>query len=458
MKRKLFYKSLILSGVVLLFFACQRNSTPHKTKILGKIINPKKTEIVISKDPFNIVSDTLFVKSGNKFSGEINVMKEGLHYIFIFPEFQVIYLKPGDSLAFVLNTSEFDESLSFSGTSGFENNLLIDLFLTNEKENVEISRRMKKLNPEELTRKLDSFYAAKQQLINSYKTSYQKTTPHYKKIIDLYNRVSQYRIKENYLSIYKSNIPKEFKNHRTFLKQKTADANLPDLLYFAKTFIYNRMREEQIPHSKVFSKAIEIIDKEIGDPHLRDNMYMIYCKNYIIGNSIQNPKDSVFLQYINRLQNPLYKESCYKYIKKNNILAKGKEFPALPVRNRYGNIVSLNKLLKKHKNLISYWDMYFMSNFKSNLEKLQKIKEEYPELQIIVLNDNPDDFQEWQLQIPQNKDFIFLQVNLKEYEMENFLPYGLNQVFLLDSTQIQQSLINLYDRNFAGKINAFMKK
>ncbi len=440
----------------LALFACQNESEKMPTKILGKIINPKKTEIVISKDPFNVVSDTLFIKSGNKFSGEINIEKEGLHYIFIFPEFQVIYLKPGDSLAFVLNTTEFDESFSFSGTSGFENNLLIELFLANEKENVEISRKMKQLSPEELNKKLDSFYQFKQKLIQNYKDSYSKTSPHYREIIDLYNHVAQYRIKENYIIRHPDSLPEGFKKHRKLLKQPVADPNLPDLLYFAKNFVDNKLREKKIPYKKIPAEAIGVINDEIKDPGLKDNILMIYCKNYIINRAIDEPEDSVFKRYMESIQNPLFKKNCLTYIHKNKMLAPGMDFPSVKLRDVHHKEVNLNELLRDHKNLISYWDLYFNSNFKSNLKKLNKIQEKYPDLQIIIINDNPDDFQEWQLQIPQNNRFIFLQMDLKEYEIEKYLPYGLNQVFLLDSTQIKYSLLNLYQRNFHKKINAFM--
>jgi hypothetical protein len=448
---------LLLAILMMNLHACWQRKTSSKAKIIGKIINPKKTEIVISKDPFNIQSDTLYIQSGNKFSGEIKVENEGLNYIFIFPEFQMIYLKPGDSLAFVLNTTEFDESLSFSGTSGFENNLLLELFLANEKENIEISRLFKDITPIELNRKLDSFYKIKKQMLQTYNKQYKNTSAHFKKIVESYNKVAQYRIKENYLMRRQGEIPPDFTKYRKFLHNKMADPNLPDLLYFSKTFVENRLREEQTPTQKKPKKAIDIIVNEMGDPILRDNILMIYCKNYIIEESIKNENDSIYMNYMNLIQSPDYKAHCAYFIEKNKCLSQGQNFPDIKVRDASKKIYSLHDILKNHKNLIAYWDLFYRTNFKSNMKKLQKIKEEYPELQIIILNDNPDDFDEWKLQIPQNNDFKFYQFPQISEEMDKLLPYGLNQVFLLDSTYINHSLINLYDISFQRRIKDFMK-
>jgi len=448
----------LLAGFIGLFFSCIHKKEVEKTTVIGKIINPKKTEIVISQDPFNISSDTLYITEGNKFNGKIQLKKEGLHYIFIFPEFQIIYLKPGDSLAFVLNTTEFDESFSFSGSSGFENNLLIELFLANEKENMSISRRMNQMSPDELSKNLDSFYQIKQDLINSYKKAYKKTSRRFRKTIELYNKVAQYRIKENYIrQKCADTIPDSFTEYRSLLEKPVIDANLPDLLYFAKTYIDNEIREKKISRKEVPAASITFINNKIRDDVLRDNILMIYCKNYVIEEKISDDKDPLFQKFIRNIRNRDYVLACKKFIIKNKKLNKGQYFPDIKIRDTHNKTKMLSEILKNGKNLLSYWDIYYKKNFTSNIKKFKALKKQYPDLQIIILNDNPDDFDEWRLQIPQNNDFKFYQLQVPHYKMEQLLPYGLNQVFLLDSSKIKHNLINLYDAQFQKTVNAFMK-
>ena len=297
----------------------------------------------------------------------------------------------------------------------------------------------------------------KQKLIKTYKKPFRKTSKKYKKIIELYNTVAQYRIKESYLyQNPNSEVPKDFTQYRNFLKQPVSDANLPDLLYFAKTYVENRLREKGIERAQVPQEAIKIITNDIQDPDLKDNMLMIYCKNYIIGKSIDNPNDFVFQAYKNAIGKEGYIRNCEKYIQKNKLLASGREFPDIQVRDSQKNIYTLHNVLKGHKNLISYWDLHYSTNFKSNFAKLKALKQKYPDLQVIILNDNPDDFDEWILEMPQNTDFQFYQMQMSNEKMEQLLPYGLNQVFLLDSTIIKHSLINLYHPEFEKKINSFI--
>lgn len=450
-------RNIIIFYFILSVFACSHHKKSGTTKILGKIINPKKREIVISHDPFNVSSDTLYIHSGNKFFGEINIEKEGLHYLFVFPEFQVMYIKPGDSIAFVLNTTEFDESLSFSGTSGFENNLLIELFLANEKENMQIRRELKDLSPRQLDKKLDSFYKIKQALVDSYKPRYNKTSRQFKKTVDLYNKVPQYRIRENYLRQHKEDsIPAYFTKYRDFLKKPVVDANLPDLLYFAKTYIENRLGNEEKKDFRSYHKAADLINAEIADPDLRDNILMIYCKNYIIGESVRDASDSVFQKYAASMKSSSYVSHCKDFINKNTLLAPSREFPDIQVIDANKKFYNLHDILQDNKSILSYWDIFYRSNFTSNLKKLKSIKEKNPGLQIIILNDNPEDFEEWKLQIPQDSAFKFYQIQVNGNEIKKFLPYGLNQVFLLDSTRIKQSMINLYDANFQNELNDFI--
>src|SRR5690606_35456985 len=105
------------------------------------------------------VIDTVPLDSNNFFLYNSNDLKEGL-YILRHNETQVFYLQPGDSLMLHLNTVDFDESLAYSGKGSQKNNLLMEYFLVNEQENLNLPSWYG-LSPAEFTKKIDSFRVLK---------------------------------------------------------------------------------------------------------------------------------------------------------------------------------------------------------------------------------------------------------------------------------------------------------
>ena len=125
--------NFILLFSIILFTSC--NSTPKNTDTYfgGKIINPKSNFVVLFS--MDKVIDTMYLEKDNRFIGKLNVINEGLYYFVHGDENQYIYLEPQDSLMLRLNTWDFDESIVFAGKGAERNNILIDCFLEEEKDN-----------------------------------------------------------------------------------------------------------------------------------------------------------------------------------------------------------------------------------------------------------------------------------------------------------------------------------
>ena len=81
------------------------------------------------------VIDTLTLKKDNSFLGKLDISNKGLYYFTHGSENQYIYLEPKDSLMLRLNTWYFDVSIVYAGKGAERNNMLIDCFLENEKDN-----------------------------------------------------------------------------------------------------------------------------------------------------------------------------------------------------------------------------------------------------------------------------------------------------------------------------------
>lgn len=120
----------ILFGILLV--SCQNNSDVTAVYISGEIINPKSNVVVLMQK--EQVIDSLLLDADNTFGASIPLESEGLFYFQHGSEFQYLYLEPKDSIRLRLNTWDFDETLVFGGKGAQKNQLLLDLFLANEKE------------------------------------------------------------------------------------------------------------------------------------------------------------------------------------------------------------------------------------------------------------------------------------------------------------------------------------
>ena len=118
---------LLICTISSFILSCNNwNESPSlSTYVGGEIINPKGDYVYLLKD--DQLLDSVTLDSNNKFLFETKNIYAGL-YTFSHVEFQVFYLNPGDSLMLRVNTLDFDESLSFTGTGSKNNNLLIELF------------------------------------------------------------------------------------------------------------------------------------------------------------------------------------------------------------------------------------------------------------------------------------------------------------------------------------------
>lgn len=190
----------------LLLFAiisCNSDSKKDATYFGGKIINPKSKNVVLYY--FEEAIDTLALNKENKFLGEFDSLKEGLYHFRHGNEYQYIYLEPKDSLMLRLNTWDFDESLVYAGKGAERNNILIDCFLEEEKEN-KMFYEFNKLEPKDFKVKVDSILSLKLATYDNYIKNHPKVTEGFKEIFKValtyptYNKIERYPIKYAYHS------------------------------------------------------------------------------------------------------------------------------------------------------------------------------------------------------------------------------------------------------------------
>ncbi len=452
---KIFLKHIILFFVLLnIITACHTRDNQQQVKLRGKIVNPKTDDVILSRDFLLLRSDTLKLFGENQVKGTVNTPVEGLYVFYVFPEFQTLYLKPGDSLAFHLNVDEFDESLSFSGSLGFENNLLMELFLVNEKESDYFFHHKFDFSPALFFKKIDSFDRIKNQLINDYADDFRHTTSKYQDIVKLLNQSMTMNIKEVYARKRKDvKLPDNYFSYCKILQKKLPDPNVIYLYAFANSFLARKVSGQNLDKKHLYKKIANVINNNFYDRAFKNNVLVNYCNRYIRNQHITKA-DTVIFTFYQYMDNKSYKDYCKRLIHINRRLKQGKKFPSLILTDQNKQPVLLDTILKNNKVLIGFWDLKQRKNFISNLKKYKKYKSLYPEIKFLIINDNPQQFDEWVMQIPAEKNLMFLQLKAND-SSKIILPHHLSQVYLVDNKVIKQSMLNIYRQDFEKRITGF---
>ncbi len=451
------YNFQLILLLAFLVISCQVKNV-ETAKIRGKIVNPRTDEVVISRDFLLLRSDTIKLNGQNELSGTVKVPVEGLYIIFIFPEFQTIYLKPGDSLAIHLNVDEFDESISFSGSLGFENNLLLDMFLANERENNYFYDHRFQFDVASFNKKLDSFETEKNSLIENFKDEYSQTSIKYKQILTLFKNSAYYNLKEHYaLKNMNVKFSDDYFSYRSVLQKQLADPNVIYMNSFADSFLEYKMKKKCEKGRNPFLELSYLIDNEIFDAEFKDNMFVKYCLRYINRFRISE-QDTVVKDFYHKMKDVSYQSFCDEIIANNRLMRVGNLFPKGEYLTPQKHQISSDSLFKSGtKYLVVFWDLRFRKNFVSNLKKLKKYQEQYPELQFVLINTNTGQFDEWQLQVPDEQNIRFVQA-VDGQQIQKIRPYSLAQIYLLDGQTIKASKINMYAPGFEQELQQFIEE
>ncbi len=438
---------------LLFFIQCKHGSSGKITKIKAKIVNPQTDKVIISQDFLMLHADTLKLIGENELNGSVHTPEEGLFILFVFPEYQTVYLKPNDSLAFHLNVNEFDESISFSGSLGYENNLLMDLFLANEKESLYFYKHKFDFPPEVFTHKIDSFHTLKENMIDDVYRTFDKPSKKFRKIAQLSANSNDYILKETYARKNKKlTLPQNYFNYTQILKQKLADPNVIYMYTFADSYLRRKIVPQQ-NRQKLNLEIAHIIEKDIADQAFKNNILTRYCQRYIHKNHISQI-DTVVKTYFKYLTNKDYQNFCRQIIQSNKRMRTGISFPATQLLNTNKQTVNTKSLFKDKKILLSFWDLKQHRNFKTNLKKLKKLKKLYPHVIFLVVNINQDNFDQWTMAVPKDDEIQYYRLRNRD-NWSDIRPFHLSQVYLIDKGQIKQSRLNMYRPDFEKKMHDF---
>ena len=123
----------------LLLFLISSCSNDEKTFLAGKILNKTSNHISVYKG--NKLINKTNIDSVGVFNIFLDSIDSGLYNFYHEPEFQYLIIDKNDQLQIRLNTLDFDESLVYTGPGSSKNNFLMDVFLRNELDELNINSK-----------------------------------------------------------------------------------------------------------------------------------------------------------------------------------------------------------------------------------------------------------------------------------------------------------------------------
>lgn len=392
---------LLVITIAILFSNCESNTDTTKTYFGGKIVNPKTDHVILFTN--EIAIDTFFLDDDNKFIGEIKNAKEGLYYFIHGNENQHIYLEPRDSLLIRLNTWDFDESLVFSGKGGDRNNILIDCFLENEKDD-KLFYQYNKLNPKEFKRKIDSLKNSKLTTLHQYLETHPSETEGFAKtlkvalIYPLYARIEKYPLvyskhkgDENFVKL-----SADFYQHRENIEfNNNSLMYYPPYSYYIRNYLYNKVyskghklnKSNYTPEFTI--DLLNIINKEIKSEITKNVFLKQTIITHFYSKSSNDLDANAFDRYFKLTTNKEDKIQIENLIDDTKAIEVGKEINDFILFDYANTAHSIKDIIKDRNTVLFFWNPDNVSEWyiKSRMEYLENTYENIDFIQIKINGD-----------------------------------------------------------------------
>ncbi|QAA80759.1 hypothetical protein EI546_02995 [Aequorivita sp. H23M31] len=436
-------------------FSCKKKdeSSDRVTWIGGQIVNPKLDYIIFAQGKH--VLDTVKLDSNNFFLYRTDKIKEGL-YTLRHNETQVFYIQPGDSLLLHLNTLEFDESLAYSGKGAAQNNLLMDLYLKNEREN-KFLPKWYTLSPKEFTMKIDSIKAEKKAEYQDFLIRNQ-VSEGFKEVAEASIKYDYFSKKELYAMANRSRL--DILGDDYFDYRKNIDFDKEKLRYYYPYYrflnrYFNSMLIAKYPpgvdrNSYNFSvDKIKAIDSVISNDSIKNSLlrYTAYRYLFCAKDSIQEKE---FLDLFTSLNNNAKHTGEIEKLTKATIrLSGGNLIPDVQLVSMGNNIKNIRQVVNR-PTVLYFWTYDNPGQARMVHNRAAELKSKYPEYDFLGINTDPN-FKKWRnlvqnMKLDESQEFQL--ENLAESEKVLVLSTISKAIILDKNSVILDGNTNMFNSNF----------
>ena len=376
----------------------------------GEIINPSNDYVLLFNPKDDV--DTLFLDENNRFLRKISNFQAGLYTFVHGGEFQWILIEPKDSLMLRLNTSDFDESLVFTGNGARKNNYLIKTFLDNEAENQRF-RQLCQLEPEDFDTILDSIRKSKQDELNYFLKQ--------KDYSELFKTIAETSINYNYYAnkeiypfgyygygnlIHFKDLPEDFYNFRN-----EVDYNIDALseFYTYNKFLYSHFNNlalqkfyKNATHQDLFDskslvynlEKLTLIDSLVSSELIKNNLLKFTTRDFISTSDDSSEVQEMLTSFLQKSTNEKDKAAMNDLAFSIKGLKRGNKLPVVKLVDYDDNDIDLDSIITK-PTVIYFWSSSLPLLMKNSHKKISQLKTKFPNIDFIGININDDDKEHW---------------------------------------------------------------
>ena len=457
----------ILPFLLVLFtlFSCKKkdNTDGVVTWIGGQIINPKSDYVIFAQG--RLIIDTVKLDSNNFFLYRTDKIKEGLYTLRHY-ETQVFYIQPGDSLLLHLNTIEFDESLAYSGRGAEKNNLLIDLYLKNEREN-KLLPKWYTLSPEDFTAKIDSIKAEKEKEYQNLLSKYD-VSEGFKSVAQASINYDYYSKKELYAMANRSRAETFGENYYDY--RKNIDFNNEKLRFYYPYYrflnrYFNGLMISKYPlgidrNSYAFSiDKMKAIDSTVSNDSIKNSLLRFTALHYLFyAKDAKDEKD--FLGLFSSLSNnPIHLLQIEQLTEATVKMSRGNEIPNVMLLSMDNTVKDLHTIVNG-PTVLFFWSGEFPSQAKIVHSRAAELKSKFPEYRFIGINTDRH-FKKWR-NIVKNMNFDetheFQLDNVAEAEKALVLSSMSKAIILDKNAVILDGSTNMFNSNFQELLLGYLNQ
>lgn len=464
-------RNAVACFISLLFLACSSNQN-NSTYFGGGIVNPKDNFVILLQED-NII-DSIPIDNNGHFSYEFNLKEPGLFTFRHGYDPQIVYLEPHDSLKLRVNTVQFDESLVFDGTSGVENNFLIENYLLNQK-NSELILSYYKIPPQDFKFKTDSIKTSRENKLEKLKVKHQ-LSDEFVKIAQKSIDFEYFDMRERYAFLMNKYNPKKAKNinqnfysYRENIDFKYENtSNLFGYHRFLDNYLKNlsiELCQKKHPSKDCYElntynnidHRINLVDSLVKNENLRKSFLERFIQEEII--YAQTPDHLIHTsELIDKFNfSDLDKKRLKSLVDFQSSLIVNADLKNIKIKSQDFTKHQLEDVMKKNLSVIYSWSVQSPSHHKLRIKKIKELKEKYPDIQFIGINIDHNLPDKW-LDAVQN--FNYNSENEFMIVAENNAPFYrnyLNKVFFLNKDCIiKKSEIILSNVDFDKHIEDFI--
>jgi Thioredoxin-like len=448
------------------FFSCKTDENSCGQAYLGgEIINPNNDYVLLYNDTALI--DTLYLGEDNRFSYTIENLSPGLHRFKHGGEEQVLIIEPTDSIMIRLNTLDFDESLVFSGYGSKKNNYLINMFLSQEKEERNIYK-FSKLNPTAFLKKLDSIKTKKYDAFNTFSEKY-PTSELLKKLITVGIDYSYYTNKERYpLSHFSANNPINLDSlpQGYYDFRKNIDYNDEELINYYPYYVLLFNNFNNLASEKYFAETgnsflsrsnidyhlnkLELIDNLVYSDNIKNIFLKYSTRNFLSNSTSFEDSEAMYNSYIDKNTNKANSEyitslfTTLKRLQPENLL------PDIDILNYKNKLSTLHNIITK-PTVLYFWSNASKYYFKRSHTKAKELRKIYPNINFVSINVDANNTSVWKRLLKRNNCDLIQEYRFRNPQVAKKLLaiQYINKVIVVDrNNTIVSSNANMFDMDF----------